>query len=124
MRVRMSYLTDDGAINPCGTSTYGEVEDYVINIQAAQQNSLVESIFANVSVYPNPTSNSLNVDLSGISEEDVTVALVDMTGKVLTVKEHAAGQIAQFDMSNFAKGMYQVRFTNGAVVNVRKVTKL
>ena len=39
MRVRISYQPDDGAINPCGTSTYGEVEDYVIDIQQAQQNS-------------------------------------------------------------------------------------
>lgn len=123
MRVRISYQPDDGAINPCGTTTYGEVEDYVITIQQPQSNSLEESIFANVNVYPNPTSNTLNVDLSDISE-DVTVALVDMTGKVLAVKENVAGQIAQFDMTNFAKGMYQVRFTNGSVVNMRKVTKL
>lgn len=32
MRVRMSYLTIDGQIAPCGTSTWGEVEDYAISI--------------------------------------------------------------------------------------------
>lgn len=35
MRVRMSYLTVDGPIGPCGTSTWGEVEDYSINILGA-----------------------------------------------------------------------------------------
>jgi len=34
MRVRMSYSVDDGPITPCGTSQWGEVEDYTITIQA------------------------------------------------------------------------------------------
>ena len=32
MRVRMSYLPDDGPIQPCGTSMWGEVEDYLIQV--------------------------------------------------------------------------------------------
>ena len=37
MRVRMSYLTVDGQITPCGTSAWGEVEDYTLNIQQSTQ---------------------------------------------------------------------------------------
>jgi PKD repeat protein len=33
MRVRMSYEPIDGAISPCGTTEYGETEDYTITIQ-------------------------------------------------------------------------------------------
>ena len=40
MRVRMSYLTDDGAIVPCGTSQWGEVEDYSVVVQAMVSASL------------------------------------------------------------------------------------
>ena len=32
MRCRISYLPDDGSITSCGTSQWGEVEDYTINI--------------------------------------------------------------------------------------------
>lgn len=32
LRVRVSYQPDDGNITPCGTSTWGEVEDYTVNI--------------------------------------------------------------------------------------------
>jgi lysyl endopeptidase len=123
MRVRMSYLTDDGAIVPCGSSTYGEVEDYEVTIQAGQA-SLEENIFSGVMVYPNPTSSDLAIDLSNVSEEQVSIALVDMTGKVLAVQQNVAGSIAHFDMTTFAKGMYQIRISNGAVVSTRKVTKL
>ncbi|MGB1003997.1 MAG: GEVED domain-containing protein [Salibacteraceae bacterium] len=35
MRVRMSYLTTDGQITPCGTSTWGEVEDYSVSLIGA-----------------------------------------------------------------------------------------
>lgn len=36
MRVRMSHLIEDGAISPCGTSTWGEVEDYSIEVIDAE----------------------------------------------------------------------------------------
>lgn len=32
MRCRISYEPDDGPIDPCGTTTWGEVEDYTISI--------------------------------------------------------------------------------------------
>lgn len=123
MRVRLSYFPTDGAIVPCGSSTYGEVEDYVINILAPS--GLEENgIFAGVAVFPNPTSNNISVDLSAVSAENVSVTLIDMTGKVLAVKENAAGAVALFDMAGFAKGMYQVRISDGSTVTTRKVTKL
>jgi lysyl endopeptidase len=34
MRCRISFLTADGPITPCGESQYGEVEDYLVNITA------------------------------------------------------------------------------------------
>jgi PKD repeat protein len=122
MRVRMSYQPDDGAITPCGTTQYGEVEDYVINIQSTA--GLDEGIFAGVSVYPNPVSDKISVDLSSVSAENVSVTLIDMTGKVLTVRQNVSGSVANFDMSMYAKGMYQVRISDGSSVSTRKVTKL
>jgi lysyl endopeptidase len=123
MRVRMSYQPDDGAITPCGTSQYGEVEDYLINIQATA--GLEEAgIFADVSVFPNPASDKVSVDLSSVSAENVSVTLIDMTGKILTVQKNVAGTVASFDMSTRAKGMYQVRISDGSSVSTRKVTKL
>jgi len=35
MRVRNSYSVDDGPIDPCGTTQWGEVEDYTVNVQAS-----------------------------------------------------------------------------------------
>lgn len=36
MRVRISYFPNDGTINPCSNSTYGETEDYTLNLVSNQ----------------------------------------------------------------------------------------
>lgn len=50
MRVRMSYLPDDGAIVPCGTSQWGEVEDYSVQIQAMPSGVLTLTCGANQTI--------------------------------------------------------------------------
>jgi len=123
MRVRLSF-SGDGDIDPCGYSPYGEVEDYVINILPGATGIDENSIFAGVAVYPNPATDMLSVDLSTVEAENITITLVDMTGKTIAVQQNAAASVAQFDLSAFAKGMYQVRITDGSSVSVRKVTKI
>lgn len=123
MRTRISYQPNAGPIDPCGTTADGEVEDYVINVQATS--GLDEAgIFAGVAVYPNPTSDNVSIDLSAVKADNVSITLIDMTGKVLAVQNNVAGSVAQFDMTAFSKGMYQVRITDGTVISTRKVTKL
>ena len=40
MRIRMQY---NGTLDPCGTQTYGEVEDYTVNVSAASNMTYVSS---------------------------------------------------------------------------------
>jgi lysyl endopeptidase len=207
MRCRISYQPDDGAINPCGTTQWGEVEDYTLVLQDApagtltltcgpNQNILATTggttmpnltsqasasttcpggvvtlsqspaagtplqsgannvtitatdacgntqtctvvvnytnnlgieenpFFAGVSVYPNPVSDELTVDLSALAQEDVTVEVYDLTGKLLVKGSNEGSALVQFNMSNFAKGLYHVRLTSGSQQTMRKVTKL
>jgi hypothetical protein len=50
MRVRISY-SQDGAIDPCAVATYGETEDYTVNITAS---SGLDGLNADlVYIYPN-----------------------------------------------------------------------
>ena len=125
LRVRLSYNGTDGGgapIVPCGTSTYGEVEDYTVTIIAlAGLNEA--SAFDGVSVFPNPATDKVSVDLSGVTGT-VSVELMDLTGKVLAVQTNVAGTLTEFDMTHFAKGMYQVRMNNGSDQMVQKVIKL
>jgi PKD repeat protein len=126
MRVRIHYSGDtEGPISPCGDGTYGEVEDYNISIIASSTAGLSETVILDaVAVYPNPVNNTLNADFSTIEIDNLQVELLDVTGKVLATQTNVSGTIAQFDMSQFAKGMYHVRLSAGSVTATRRVVKL
>ncbi|MCG8573976.1 MAG: GEVED domain-containing protein [Flavobacteriales bacterium] len=70
MRVRMSYEPDDGAIEPCGTSTWGEVEDYAIVVESdgSGPDAPVAQFTADATVVPEGTI----VDFSDLSTNSPT----------------------------------------------------
>jgi PKD repeat protein len=106
MRVRISYSVD-GAIDPCGQSTFGEVEDYTINITASS--GLSENPLDAISVYPNPTENELFVDMKNMDTDVTRIEILDLSGKVLHVAPANQGSIMKMNTSNLAQGMYQIR---------------
>ena len=62
---------------------------------------------ANVSVFPNPTSDNLIVDLSSIKEQKVTVTILDMQGKLVkSIGSVVATSSNCFDIADMAKGNY------------------
>ena len=206
MRVRLSYQPDDGTIQPCGTSQWGEVEDYSIQIQAAPSGTLslqcpgnqtiygtqstvvpnitatatssttcpggavtetqspaagsplqngantitvtatdqcgntktcttvityinnlsVEEVdaFSKVSLYPNPVSGELTIDLSSLATEDISIELYDISGKLLRTVNNENGPVVSLDMSGFAVGMYQVRLLSDRAQTTRRISKM
>ncbi len=60
-----------------------------------------------VSFFPNPTKEFLNINLGSILESDYTFSLIDINGNTVFKKEiQSAKQIEQISITNFAKGMY------------------
>jgi PKD repeat protein len=125
MRVRISYQPDDGAIVPCGNSQWGEVEDYNVNIQPASTSGLEENeLFNSVTVYPNPFSSSLMVDLTSIGNENVNIEIYDLAGKLLMTGDNKENALVSFDMGNLSQGMYHVKLITNSAQTVRRITKL
>lgn len=207
MRVRMSYLTDDGAIVPCGTSQWGEVEDYSVVVQAMVSASLsltcggnqtiVSSsggsvvpnvlptatanttcpggtvtgfqtpaagtalsnganlitvtatdqcgntqtcqvtvtfvndlnvselnLFSAVTLFPNPVSENLVIDLSSVSSEEVTIELFDMTGKLLAKSNNFNGPMISIDMTAISNGLYQVKLSSKTAQTIKQIAKM
>ena len=110
MRVSMKY---NSAQTACETFSYGEVEDYTVNItqssSAPSFDSLDADPLSNESIepfvlYPNPTSSKLYVDLKGI-EGDVSIKIYDLHGRLL--KESFFRNLnAEIDVSDLANGIY------------------
>ena len=78
------------------------------------------------SVYPNPTSDFVNLDLKGFENEDFRVEITDVNGRVLMQKLLSvidSDHVESIDISAFAKGMYFVKVTNGERFWTREVAK-
>ncbi len=82
-----------------------------------------------LTVYPNPTSDVVNVQLSISNEQldKVDIHLVDAYGRLLDVVETpcmASPQTTQINLSRYAKGVYFVKaVADGKTIAVRKVVK-
>lgn len=78
-----------------------------------------------MTIYPNPATDALNIELSLAQAEKLTIQLVDMTGKVLrqSVVDGADGDnLVRFDIQGVAKGLYLLQVRTSMGTSVRKVT--
>ena len=95
-------LTDNGI--PAGITT----QRFSITVK---NNTGIESLDAEgISMYPNPTSNFLNIGLENTSGS--TIIVTDGTGKVQFTKEINALTEYKLDVRKYAKGVYFLTITN------------
>jgi hypothetical protein len=111
MRLRVMYT---GSVSSCGVSSYGEVEDYTLNVQ----NSLdIPSLRdEDVSLYPNPNNGSFNIKLNhvDVSIHD-TLEIFNLNGQLIYQKE--ISDTENEILINTHSGVYMVKITlkNGVV---------
>lgn len=79
-------------------------------------------------ISPNPTSGETSVSYSLKNNSDVTMQIVDVTGKVMmTVNEtnmNEGAHVSSFDASNLSSGMYYVNInTNNSTVTKKFIKK-
>ena len=95
-------LTDNG--NPVGITT----ERFTVTVK---NNTGIESIDGEgVSMYPNPTSDFLNIELDKTAGN--TIIVTDGSGKVQFTREVSKLTQYQLDVSKYAKGVYLLTITN------------
>ena len=120
MRVRISYQPD-GAINPCGPASYGETEDYSINITSGA--GINDNPLAQVQVYPNPANEVLFVDLKDL-ENVSSIAILDINGKQIQELNKIQDGINSFQIAGLNAGVYQVRIVQNGYQYTQRVIKL
>jgi hypothetical protein len=109
MRVSMKRST---APRSCESFSFGEVEDYTVNIVASANlirdtrdlisaSNLHKSIF----VYPNPATNNITVNLSEW-QGMVTLQLYNSFGKLVQTNKSASGMYVAVDVHKLANGLY------------------
>ncbi|MEY4803938.1 MAG: hypothetical protein RL331_451 [Bacteroidota bacterium] len=120
MRVRISYQPD-GAITPCGPASYGETEDYSINITSGA--GINDNPLEGVQIYPNPANDVLFVDLKDL-EEVSSIAILDMNGKQIQSLQKIENGLNTFQIAELKAGMYQVRMTQNGYQYTQRIIKL
>lgn len=76
----------------------------------------------NIQIYPNPTKSSITINLRTHSLENATIEIINLLGEVLTSKKANQQQVIM-NLSNYANGIYFVRFTNDIESSIYKVVK-
>lgn len=79
-----------------------------------------------VAVYPNPVSNTLNLQLSGNVSDKISISLRDAMGTILFEKniETDGGNFkSHLDLSNYPSGVYMLEILSGSTVTAKKIIK-
>jgi len=113
------YYTDSNGIG------YGAaLDDVTITREASGIENPVT--LQDVTVYPNPASESFSIAFKGFSGQKVQVEIVDINGHLMLKKEMetvVSGKPEVFSVRSFAPGNYIVRLTSGTQTWIRPVTK-
>ena len=120
MRLKTNWQADV-PLHACNETTYGETEDYMVNIVESSL-GLIENNFNNKPlVYPNPTIGSISVDLGEIYN-NIFIRLTDINGRIIQFKNNLNGRFLDMDIDS-SSGMYFLTIEsngNKAVIRIIK----
>ena len=123
MRIRLSDSQSGDVADPCGTSSYGEVEDYKLSVQQGIGVSELSPSSAginseNIVIYPNP-SNDGTVHIQGAHAGQFY--LINAAGQLVqTIYLNSDNQYT-YDLTNLADGMYVLSGQNKYGVVKKKI---
>ncbi|KIC62959.1 reprolysin-like metallopeptidase [Chryseobacterium taiwanense] len=102
MRVMMKYSSLP--TSSCGSYTYGQVEDYTLNIVSSGRGDLLDTkdLVTDIKLYPNPARDILHI--SNSASEDYKI--FDMGGKLITSGKLERGSV---NVSSLIKGAYIIQ---------------
>jgi hypothetical protein len=127
MRVRISYsvVADGGApIDPCAVATYGETEDYTVNITQGGNVGLSELNENDVIIYPNPTNSNFVVEIPEVQNELVEIKLMDVFGRIITSKSIQKNNLKyEFSTNSISNGTYYIVIVTDSRTITKRVMK-
>lgn len=107
---------------PC-VSSRTPVEAHVKNCTPTGQEELSSGLKYNV--YPNPVREKLNIDLTLVNDEPVTLEIFDVNGRIveqINQADLAAGtHHYEVDVSDLSKGVYNCKLTTSSTTMVKRV---
>ncbi len=127
MRIQMRY--NQYASSSCGTYTYGEVEDYTVNVTGNAQfgfsNNKEGSMeqTQSLALFPNPAHDFMTIEFNNDNNENVHYVIYNMIGQnVASDIIHAAlgRNILELNTSMLSKGAYIFEIENNGIIQRQK----
>jgi len=123
MRVAMKY---NAAPTSCETFSYGEVEDYTVNIGAAAVNGIAnfgnelanDSNVYDFDMYPNPVESTLTISV--FDNREVSYKIYNLMGQ--TVKANKLNQ-SEINVADMPSGLYIFEINDGQKTITKKFIK-
>ena len=75
----------------------------------------------NLSVYPNPVGDILNINLTGKSETEGTLSILNFEGKTLVTRKVSNEGVLSLDISHLPTGIYLCRYSNATEIKTVKI---
>jgi uncharacterized delta-60 repeat protein len=77
-------------------------------------------------LYPNPTTNMVNVYTTGLAhDKQATISVISLSGIVMkTMQTNSSAKTVQLDVSSLAKGVYTIKMISGDKVMYKQFVKL
>ncbi len=114
LRVRLQY---QGNTQSCGETSYGEVEDYTLNVQSILSNDNFEKL---IGIYPNPTNGRFTISTNEIDFENARFEVYNAIGqKIVSQPLTSNRSLIQIEG---AEGLYFVKVYANDLVAVKKLT--
>lgn len=113
MRIRLHDSQYGPNITPCGTSDWGEVEDYSINV-LSQPTGLQEIEMNMFKIFPNPANTFIHLEISDPSLANYQVEVSDLLGRVQNVSMDISDSFYSINIETLLQGIYFVQIKNSA----------
>ena len=117
LRIRLNDSGYGSNNTPCGTSDYGEVEDYILNV--AYLTGFANNQITGFEIYPNPNNGQFLINLPG-SQNPYLVQISDITGKIIWAKSISQNTIS-VNLTDMEKGIYFVKVQGNEITDIKKI---
>lgn len=103
------------------TSHFSTVTWFIENTLGIEE---VEANNYSISIFPNPTSDIINIAMENTLEKNISLKIVSIDGKVLKTLHVANNDKAQIDISSFSLGTYLLNFySKDILISSKRVIK-
>lgn len=105
-----------------GKRTEGAIENWVLNICTNQKEVDINTTTSQMTLYPNPSEGSFNVEMDNVKSKKVTVFVFDTSGRrIYGVTYNSKEYFNQNIQLNLAAGMYLVTTLDGDREETKKL---